>query len=167
MTKREQSDDPVKYRVLEIYEADFGCEERPEGQETMVMVRLQKIDKAEANEAEANGAKMNKAGAELVMSVRDAGLTEQNIEEGDLVWLREGDLVRLETPEEIPDDMRKMSEKMPEKISEKTSEKTSEIVLDKILGNTSEMASIKTQNKIQNKTQKEMSAEMMRTEDAQ
>ena len=28
------------YRVLEIYEADFGCEERPEGQETMVMVRL-------------------------------------------------------------------------------------------------------------------------------
>lgn len=167
MTKREQSDDPVKYRVLEIYEADFGCEERPEGQETMVMVRLQKIDKAGANEAEANGAKMNEAGAELVRAVRDARLTEQNIEEGDLVWLREGDLVRLETPEEIlkeiSDDMRKMPEKMPEK----TLEKTSEIVLDKTLDNTSEMASIKTQNKIQNKTQKEMSAEMMRTEDAQ
>ena len=24
------------YTVIEIYEADFGCEERPEGQETMV-----------------------------------------------------------------------------------------------------------------------------------
>ena len=28
------------YTVIEIYEADFGCEERPEGQETMVGIRL-------------------------------------------------------------------------------------------------------------------------------
>ena len=27
------------YTVIEIYEADFGCEERPEGQETMVGIR--------------------------------------------------------------------------------------------------------------------------------
>ena len=31
---------PRLCRVLEIYEADFGCEERPDGQETMVCVRL-------------------------------------------------------------------------------------------------------------------------------
>ena len=31
---------PHLCRVLEIYEADFGCEERPDGQETMVCVRL-------------------------------------------------------------------------------------------------------------------------------
>ena len=32
------------YTVIEIYEADFGCEERPEGQETMVGIRLKAED---------------------------------------------------------------------------------------------------------------------------
>ena len=32
------------YTVIEIYEADFGCEERPEGQETMVGIRLKEAD---------------------------------------------------------------------------------------------------------------------------
>ena len=36
---------PRLCRVLEIYEADFGCEERPDGQETMVCVRLLEGDR--------------------------------------------------------------------------------------------------------------------------
>ena len=32
------------YTVIEIYEADFGCEERPEGQKTMVGIRLKAED---------------------------------------------------------------------------------------------------------------------------
>ena len=35
------------YTVIEIYEADFGCEERPEGQETMVGIRLKAEKKME------------------------------------------------------------------------------------------------------------------------
>ena len=61
------------YRVLEIYEADFGCEERPDGQETMVMVRL----------------KSEKSGEEHTLQMRDADLEAEKILEGDLVSLEE------------------------------------------------------------------------------
>ena len=63
------------YRVLEIYEADFGCEGRPDGQETMVMVRL----------------KSEKSGEEHTIQVRDADLEAEMILEGDLVLLEETD----------------------------------------------------------------------------
>ncbi|WP_432627166.1 hypothetical protein [Brotaphodocola sp.] len=58
---------------MEIYEADFGCEERPDGQETMVMVRL----------------KSEKSGEEHTLQMRDADLEAEKILEGDLVSLEE------------------------------------------------------------------------------
>ena len=42
------------YTVIEIYEADFGCEERPEGQETMVGIRLKAEDGEEIHRQEAD-----------------------------------------------------------------------------------------------------------------
>ena len=60
------------YTVIEIYEADFGCEERPEGQETMVGIRLKAEDGEEIHRQEA-----------------DAELYAKNINEGDKVLWRE------------------------------------------------------------------------------
>jgi len=58
---------------LEIYEADFGCEGRPDGQETMVMVCL----------------KSEKSGLEHTIQIRDSYLDEKGICEGDLVcWAK-------------------------------------------------------------------------------
>ena len=61
------------YTVIEIYEADFGCEERPEGQETMVGIRLKAGDGEEIHRHEA-----------------DAELYAKNINEGDEVIFIEG-----------------------------------------------------------------------------
>lgn len=61
------------YTVIEIYEADFGCEERPEGQETMVGIRLKAEDGEEIHRQEA-----------------DAELYAKNINEGDKVIFLEG-----------------------------------------------------------------------------
>lgn len=60
-------------KILEIYEADFGCEGRPDGQETMVMVCL----------------KSEKSGLEHTIQIRDSYLDEKGICEGDLVcWAK-------------------------------------------------------------------------------
>lgn len=60
-------------KILEIYEADFGCEGRPDGQETMVMVCL----------------KSDKSGLEHTIQIRDSYLDEKGICEGDLVcWAK-------------------------------------------------------------------------------
>lgn len=66
---------PHLCRVLEIYEADFGCEERPDGQETMVCVRL--LDTT----AETNLSKY----PEYTIRVADQALYDAGIDEGDLV----------------------------------------------------------------------------------
>ena len=63
------------YTVIEIYEADFGCEERPEGQETMVGIRLKAEDGEEIHRQEA-----------------DAELYAKNINEGDKVILLKEEL---------------------------------------------------------------------------
>lgn len=89
------------YRVLEIYEADFGCEERPEGQETMVMVRLVQekqdtLDREDKTEgAELREDKIWEEPEEYTMQVADAWLEAHKIEEGDLVCLSEGKLFPL------------------------------------------------------------------------
>lgn len=60
-------------KILEIYEADFGCEGRPDGQETMVMVCLES----------------EKSGLEHTIQIRDSYLDEKGICEGDLVcWAK-------------------------------------------------------------------------------
>lgn len=64
-----------EYTVIEIYEADFGCEERPEGQKTMVGVHLRDI-----------------AGNEIHVQEEDDRLYAKNINEGDTVILLEGRL---------------------------------------------------------------------------
>ena len=61
------------YTVIEIYEADFGCEERPEGQETKVGIRLKAEDGEEIHRQEA-----------------DVELYAKNINEGDKVIFIEG-----------------------------------------------------------------------------
>lgn len=63
---------PHLCRVLEIYEADFGCEERPDGQETLVCVRLLDTDKEAAP-------------AEYTIRTADQALYDAGIDEGDLV----------------------------------------------------------------------------------
>lgn len=64
-----------EYTVIEIYEADFGCEERPEGQKTMVGVHLRDI-----------------AGNEIHVQEEDDRLYAKDINEGDTVILLEGRL---------------------------------------------------------------------------
>ena len=61
------------YTVIEIYEADFGCEERPEGQKTMVCVHLKAEDGEEIHRQEA-----------------DDELYAKDINEGDKVIFIEG-----------------------------------------------------------------------------
>ena len=57
---------PRLCRVLEIYEADFGCEERPDGQET-----------ENANLSEH---------PEYTIRTADQALYDAGIDEGDRVW---------------------------------------------------------------------------------
>ena len=60
----------MKYLVKQIQEADFGCEERPEGYQPQVFLRL-----------------CNETGEESIFEIADAVLREKNIEEGDWVVL--------------------------------------------------------------------------------
>lgn len=59
----------MKYIVKKIQEADFGCEERPEGVHLQVQLRLR-----------------NEAGQEIDMEVADADLLAKDINEGDWVY---------------------------------------------------------------------------------
>ena len=58
----------MKYRVEKIYEADYGCEERPAGYVPTDSVYLRSSD-----------------GTETVIQVSDKELYEKNINEGDTV----------------------------------------------------------------------------------
>lgn len=64
-----------KYQVLQIREADFGCEELPEDAEVMVEVTLKAED-----------------GTTCRLSQSDASLYERKINVGDTVYLVEGTL---------------------------------------------------------------------------
>ncbi|MDD3279290.1 MAG: hypothetical protein PHG16_10495 [Lachnospiraceae bacterium] len=59
-----------KYVIVRIYEADFGCEERPEGMPLMDEVLLRDRD-----------------GDETIWKVEDALLIRNNLEEGDELML--------------------------------------------------------------------------------
>ena len=59
----------MKYIVKGIQEADFGCEERPEGYQLQVLLRLR-----------------DEAGQEIDMEVADAELLAKDINEGDWVF---------------------------------------------------------------------------------
>ena len=63
---------PHLCRVLEIYEADFGCEERQPGAELMSVVLLE-----------------NEDGQEISLRHNDRLLYERDINEGDTVMLDE------------------------------------------------------------------------------
>lgn len=64
-----------KYKVIEIYEMDFGCEERAEEMEDMVQIRL-----------------CSSTGEIITIQAADASLYEQNIVEGTEVSLADGKL---------------------------------------------------------------------------
>lgn len=66
----------MRYKILEIYEDDFGCEERPEGQETMVQVKLQ-----------------SEEGDIQCMLVPDRRLYELGVDEGDEVQVKDGTIL--------------------------------------------------------------------------
>ena len=59
----------MKYIVKRIQEADFGCEERPEGYQLQVLLRLR-----------------DEIGQEIDMEVADAELLAKDINEGDWVY---------------------------------------------------------------------------------
>ncbi|WP_044937954.1 hypothetical protein [Pseudobutyrivibrio sp. LB2011] len=59
----------MKYIVKKIQEADFGCEERPEGVQLQVVLRLR-----------------DEAGQEIDMEMADAELLAKDINEGDGVF---------------------------------------------------------------------------------
>ena len=59
----------LQYIVKRIQEADYGCEERPQGCGPLVLLRLR-----------------DEAGQELNLEVPDAELLAQDIEEGDWVF---------------------------------------------------------------------------------
>lgn len=59
----------MKYIVKRIQEADYGCEERPEGYQFQVLLRLR-----------------DETGQEIDMEVADAELLAKYINEGDWVF---------------------------------------------------------------------------------
>ena len=63
----------MKYIVKRIQEADYGCEERPEGEKTKVIVTL-----------------TDAAGRSRELLVEDQWLYENGIDEGSL-WPEQGD----------------------------------------------------------------------------
>lgn len=69
------------YRILHIYEDDFGCEERPEDQEKQVLVVLR-----------------DETGLEQTIRQDDAWLYACDIREGDRVRWRDGRLEKGEKP---------------------------------------------------------------------
>lgn len=64
----------MKYLVKQIQEADFGCEERSEGYQPQVLLRL-----------------CNESGEERNLEVADAKLLEEDINEGDWVYFELND----------------------------------------------------------------------------
>ena len=66
-----------KYQVMEIYERDYGCEEREDDQKDIVLVRLR-----------------SENGQEHVVEAEDAALYRQEIMEGTEVFLVDGKLRR-------------------------------------------------------------------------
>lgn len=64
-----------KYKVLNIYEDDFGCEERTDDHKTQVIVALKRSD-----------------GKEITIKQEDDWLYQQDINEGDEVDFMEGKL---------------------------------------------------------------------------
>lgn len=68
------------YIILQIYEDDFGCEERPEDQEKQVLVVLR-----------------DEGGLQQTVRQDDAWLYAHNIREGDRVRWRNGRLEKGET----------------------------------------------------------------------
>lgn len=66
-----------KYKVIEIFERDYGCEEREEGQADMVQVRI-----------------CSESGQERVIEAEDAALYREEITEGTEVFLIDGKLKR-------------------------------------------------------------------------
>ena len=60
----------MKYLIKRIQEADYGCEERPQGCGAMDLVSLR-----------------DEAGQEIQMEVPDADLLTQDINEGDWVYI--------------------------------------------------------------------------------
>ena len=69
----------MKYIVKRIQEADFGCEERPEGVGAMTLLRLRDV-----------------AGYEIDFEVPDADLLAQDINEGDWVFFDKDDNIHKE-----------------------------------------------------------------------
>ncbi|MBR1572996.1 MAG: hypothetical protein IJ655_09650 [Lachnospiraceae bacterium] len=69
----------MKYIVKRIQEADFGCEERPEGIGAMVLLLLRDV-----------------AGHEIEFEVQDADLLAQDINEGDWVFFDKDDNIYKE-----------------------------------------------------------------------
>ena len=63
----------MKYQVVRIDEADFGCEGRPEGYEPEVQVTLKGED-----------------GTEIIMNEKDAYLYQEKIDRGDAVVVVDG-----------------------------------------------------------------------------
>ena len=59
----------MKYTVKQILEADYGCEERPEGSAVMALLRL-----------------CDENGLEVSMEVPDADLTSADINEGERIF---------------------------------------------------------------------------------
>ena len=69
----------MKYIVKRIQEADFGCEERPEGIGAMVLLCLRDI-----------------VGHEIDLEVPDDDLLAQDINEGDWVFFDKDDNIHKE-----------------------------------------------------------------------
>ncbi len=67
-----------KYKVLKIYEDDFGCEERAADYEPQVIVTVKTFDESE-----------------ICLKQSDAWMYEQNINEGDDVILVDGRLKKI------------------------------------------------------------------------
>ena len=68
----------MQYRVKRIQEADFGCEERPEGYQPQVLLRL-----------------CDEAGREIDREVADAELLAKDINEGDWVFFdKAGEIIK-------------------------------------------------------------------------
>ena len=62
----------MSYTVKHIYEADYGCEERPAGYKPKDIVIL-----------------ADDSGAEIRLELHDEELVAKGINEGDMVWLNE------------------------------------------------------------------------------
>ncbi|SES77867.1 hypothetical protein SAMN02910413_0863 [Pseudobutyrivibrio sp. C4] len=67
----------MTYQIKKIFEADYGCEERPAGYVPQVLVILE-----------------DEAGNQIEREVPDADLYKRDINEGDLVYFDEAGQIR-------------------------------------------------------------------------